>query len=137
MWQGIYKRWNPIPKLEGVRLYCAAVHDDREGFRIWLDGEPTAFLGIVVIRFENVLLYTNSDEGKRLNGIENISKVQFPHGFWKVENSSLIKEFHRQSENVYESDEIIHYAFLTCDNCIDVLSWSNPAFEYDVESLPQ
>ena len=28
MFIGRYIRWNPIPLLEGKRMYCEAVHDD-------------------------------------------------------------------------------------------------------------
>ena len=135
MWKGIYKRWNPIPQLEGVRLYCEAVHDDREGFRLWFDGEPSAFLGMIIIRFEERLLYTNSDEGSRLEGIGNFGEVQFPHTFWKVEESTLVKEFQRQSGGIYRDEEITHYAFLSCSDGIDVLSRFKPTFDYDIESL--
>ena len=135
MWKGVYKRWNPIPQLENVRLYDDAIHDDEEGFRIWFSGEPSLFLGIIIIRFEITLLYTNSPEGTRLNGIENFDEVQFPHTFWKVENSTLIEEFQRQSEGIYENDYITHYAFLSCNNGIDVLSTVEPTFNYDEESL--
>ncbi|HEY9403053.1 MAG TPA: hypothetical protein VIQ24_10190 [Pyrinomonadaceae bacterium] len=127
MWKGIYKRWNPIPRLEGLRLYCEALHDDWEGFRIWLRPEDSS-LGIIVVRFEAHLLYTNSDEMYRLAGIENKDEVQFPHAFWKVEDSSLVKEFHRQSVNIYENDPITHFAFLSCNDCVDVLSVNEPQF---------
>ena len=127
MWKGIYKRWNPIPKLEGLRLYCEALHDDWEGFRIWLRSDDSA-LGVIVIRFESRLLYTNSDEMYRLASIENNDEVQFPHAFWKVENSGLVTEFHRQSLNIYVDVPLTHFAFLSCTDCIDVLSVDEPQF---------
>lgn len=135
MWKGIYKRWNPIPQLEGARLYCEAVHDDREGFRLWFDGEPSDFPGVVVVRFEERLLYANSDEGSRTQGIENFSEMQLPHTFWKVEESALVEEFHLQSNGIYRNEEITHYAFLSCTDCIDVLSRFEPTFDYDIDDF--
>jgi hypothetical protein len=130
MWKGIYKRWNPVPQLEGLRLYSDAVHDDREGFRIWLRSEDSA-LGVIVIRFESRLLYTNSDEMYRLAGIENNDEVRFPHAFWKVEDSGLVTEFHRQSLNIHENVPLTHFAFLSCTDCIDVLSVDEPQFNLE------
>jgi hypothetical protein len=127
MFQGRYVRWNPIPKLEGQRMYCEAVHDDWEGFRIWLSPErPSRML---VVRFEHVLFYANSDEGKRLAPVENDKEMKFPHVFWKVENSALLAEFHRQSSGTSESLEITHFAFLSSSDCIDVLAVGEPHFE--------
>jgi hypothetical protein len=135
MLKGIYKRWNPVPQLEGTRLYCEAIHDDWEGFRIWLGGEPAGFLGMIIVRFDAQLLYTKSDEDSMSNIIENPDEVLFPHTFWKVEKSALVEEFQRQSGGVYTDDKITHYAFLSCNDCIDVLSISEPTFSYDAESL--
>ncbi len=135
MLKGIYKRWNPIPQLEGVPLYCEAVHDDWEGFRIWFAAENRNLGVVLIVRFDARLLYTNSDEGSMLNNIENFNEVQFPHTFWEVEKSALVEEFQRQSGGIYTDDKITHYAFLSCNDCIDVLSISEPTFSYDSESL--
>ena len=47
-------------------------------------------------------------------------------GFWKVENSALVKEFKRKGAGVGDDDDIIHYVFITCFDCIDVLSMLEP-----------
>lgn len=126
MFQGRYVRWNPLPQLEGQPMYCEAVHDDWQGFRIWLRRAPGE--GMLVVRFPYVLFYANSDEGKRLAPVENDAEMKFPHVFWKVENSSLIAEFHRQSSGTSETIPIVHYAFLTSSDCIDVLASEEPSF---------
>ena len=128
MWQGIYKRWNPISYLEGKRLYIEAVLDDCEGFRIWISSENTKLGVVAIVKFEVVQMYVNSNESYRLTEIQNSKEIEFPHTFWKVENSGLLKEFNRQSLNTYKDDEIEHYSFLSCDECIDVLSWAKPTF---------
>ncbi|HEV2800836.1 MAG TPA: hypothetical protein VGW12_10085 [Pyrinomonadaceae bacterium] len=107
-----------------------AVHDDWEGFRIWFSLENKNAGVVAIVKFESVLLYTNSDEGYRLSGIKNIEQLKFPHLFWKVEESELLKEFHRQSEQIYEGWNITHYAFLSASDCVDVLSVNEPAFTY-------
>jgi hypothetical protein len=124
MFQGRYIRWNPIPKFEGERMYCEAVHDDWEGFRIWL--RPERSDGMLIVSFRTMLFYANSDEGKRLASVENQSDLKFPHVFWKVDNSSLVREFHRQASGTAERLEVTHYAFLSCTDCIDVLATEPP-----------
>lgn len=128
MWQGTYKKWNPVPKLEGKRLYVDAVHDDWEGFRIWFSLENKNAGVVTIVRFERVLMYVNSDEMYRLSPVKNDGQIKFPHLFWKVEDSDLLKEFHWQSSQIYENDDITYYAFLSASDCIDVLSLKEPTF---------
>jgi hypothetical protein len=133
MWKGIYKKWCPMPALGDKCLYVDAVHDDWEGFRIWFSLENNNAGVVAIVKFESVLLYTNSDESYRLSGIKNSEQVKFPHLFWKVEESELLKEFHRQSEGIYEDWDITHYAFLSGSDCVDVLSQYEPTFTYLLE----
>lgn len=107
-------------------MYCEALHDDWEGFRIWLNPDPPG--AMLIVSFASVLFYANSDEGKRLATVENEKEMNFPHVFWKVDNSSLIEEFHRQSSGVAETLPIVHYAFLTSSDCVDVLAVEEPSF---------
>ncbi len=110
-------------------MYCEAVHDDWEGFRIWLALENPS--GMLVVRFDNVLFYANSDEANRLSLVENSAEMKFPHVFWKVENSALIAEFHRQSCETRQAWNIMHFAFLSANDCIDVLAVVEPEFSGD------
>jgi len=126
MWQGIYRKWNPVPHLEGKCLYVEAVHDDWEGFRIWF-GSPAAGI-VTIVRFESALLHVNSDEMYRLSEVQNSKELNFPHLFWKVEKSQLLEEFHRQSLEIYTDRDITHYAFLSASDCVDVLSETEPTF---------
>jgi hypothetical protein len=126
MFYGRYVRWNPLPALEGKRMYCEAVHDDWEGFRIWLRPEREG--AMLVVTFPSVLFYANTDEGNRLSKIANETALDFPHVFWKVEDSALIAEFHRQSCGTTEGLQITHYAFPSASDCVDVLSLEPPQF---------
>ena len=125
MWNGTYKRWNPLPRLERTRVYCEAVHDDWEGFRIWLRPEDSN-LGVTVVRFGARLFYANSDEGDRLSSVLNQEELQFPHPFWIVQDSALVSEFKRQGAGVRDGQSLVHYAFLTCNDCIDVIAIGEP-----------
>ena len=44
-----------------------------------------------------------------------------------------MKEFHRQSIGVYDFLKIEHYAFLSANDCIDVLSAFEPTFDTLIE----
>jgi len=128
MWQGVYKRWNPVTYLEGKRLFIEAVVDDSEGFRIRFSSYNTKLGIVAIVKFETVQMYVNSNESYRLSEVQNSKEIEFPHTFWKVGNSALLREFDRQSLNIYKDDGIEHYAFLSCDECVDVLSWAKPTF---------
>ncbi len=133
MWQGIYKKWNPLPVFENKCFYVEAVHDDWEGFRVWFSSENRNSGVVLIVRFDDILLYVNSNESYRLSKVGNSGEMKFPHLFWKVENSELIKEFNRQSVKIYEDLEIQHFAFLSGDDCVDVLSISEPIFDNKLE----
>jgi hypothetical protein len=127
MFYGRYIRWNPIPQLQGKRMYCEAVHDDWEGFRIWL--RPDFEGPMLIVKFSCALFYACSDERHRLAPIANDVPLNFPHAFWIVEGSALLAEFHRQSVDTLDDLKITHYAFLSASSCIDVLSIEPPGFE--------
>ena len=129
MWQGKYKKWNPIPQFENKCLYLEAVHDDCEGFRLWFSDEESKLNIVLIVKFDDVFLYTTSNESYRLSAVDSEAEMKFPHLFWKIEDSDLIKEFHRQSLKIYEDFEIQHFAFLSGEDCIDILSVSEPNFE--------
>ena len=122
MWHGIYRRWNPIPEFEGKRLYIEAVHDDWEGMRVWLKSENSED-GMIVLRFQGVEAYFSSDESNRLRPIEPEQFLNFPHAFWKVENSELFENLNSQSCGTSPTG-VQHFAILACEDCIDILAES-------------
>jgi hypothetical protein len=134
MWQGSYQRWNPVPKLEGIRMWCEAVHDDWEGFRIWFRPEDRT-LPMLVVHFGHRLLYVNSDEGDRLSRVSEPPSGG-PHVFWQVHDSSLVAEFQRQSLGIRADNVITHYAFLSSSDCVDVLSLEAPTFRLGSNVVP-
>ncbi|MCB1582552.1 MAG: hypothetical protein KDI92_05755 [Xanthomonadales bacterium] len=128
MWIGTYFKWDPIPVYAGMRFDVEAVHDDWEGFRIWFRPHNQT-KPMLIARFEDELFYASSDEGDRLSGAKNDIWDEFPHLFWKVDESELINEFVRQSKGIRDGSAIQHYCFMSCNQCVDVLSLSEPKFE--------
>ena len=133
MWHGQYQRWTPIETWSNSRVYVEAVHDDWEGFRIWLRHDDPE-KGILIVRFEAAMLYDSSGEHDRVGKIKpDQPELEFPHVFWTVADSELLTVFHRQSCGFHKDRGVVHYAFLAVDQGIDVLSKTAPTFDGDVE----
>lgn len=125
MFQGRYIRWSPLPAFDGQRMSCEALHDDWEGFRLWF---KPAIGSMLIVTFPSVLFHASSEDGARLSTIHDEVPLQLPHLFWQVEQSALVAEFHRQSLNTRTGWNITHYAFLSTNDCIDVLAAEPPVF---------
>ncbi|GBC59932.1 hypothetical protein DENIS_0874 [Desulfonema ishimotonii] len=121
--KAIYQKWEPI-RLTHKPLYCEAVYDDYEGFRILFKGEDKTS-PMLRVSFESVLTYRNIDEGDYMHTLDLIDN-ESGHPFYIVNNSSLVKWFHKESYGIHEDTIITHYAFYTSNDCIDVLSSFEP-----------
>ena len=123
----MYKKWIPI---DGIpkRLFCEAIHDDYEGFRILLRGEDNSS-SMLRITFESLLAYRNIDEGNRLKTMEQATNFG-SSSLYIVEDSTWIKWFNEESYGIHKSNKIIHYAIYTPNDCIDVLSEYEPKIEW-------
>ena len=119
------KKWVPFEDLNFDRWYCEGLHDDYEGFRVLLTGEEKPE-PIVRLLFEYVYFYQNRDEGKFLVHEPSEGNYEFPHPFYILENSKLLKRFHEESAGIYAEYPIKHYAIYTTNDCIDVLSIDAP-----------
>ena len=136
MWHGIYDRWEPLTDWSGCRVDIEAVHDDWDGFRIWIRHDD-ASKGMLIARFSRALFHCTSDEGDRISPLSPAQPaLEFPHVFWTVTDSELLALFHRHSCDVHADRELVHYSFLSCNDCVDVLSSSPPRLilGYDEES---
>jgi hypothetical protein len=74
------------------------------------------------------MLYLNTQTSNRLAPLAQSSSLAFPHTFWKVEESSLIERFKKQAVGTRDQFPIVHYAFLSATDGIDVLSTEEPTF---------
>ena len=128
MHQGRYVRWEPFPGTRG-RWYLEGLHLDREGFRLLLRDEDVT-RPMLLLAFETPLLFQVADEGFRLSGPDDDSELAFPHPFYTVERSSLVKDFHRSSAGVYRDWTIRHFAIYAADECVDVLSIKEPRVQF-------
>jgi hypothetical protein len=122
-----YEKWTPIDSIP-KRMYCEAIHDDYEGFRILLKGEDSTS-PMLRLSFDSVLLYRNMDEGTMLRTLDSIKNREI-FSLYTVHGSSLIEWFHKESYNMFSEKEIIHYSIMTPDDVIDILSENQPNVEW-------
>ena len=122
-----YQKWIPVESIP-TRMYCEAVHDDYEGFRILLKGEDPKS-PVLRVSFESVLSYRNIDEGNLLRTLDLIRDREI-HPLYTVQNSSWLKWFHEESYNIHVNSDIVHYSIMTHDDCIDILSEFEPTVEW-------
>lgn len=127
MEDNVYKKWEP---LQGIpeKLYCEAIHDDCEGFRIILQGEKTGS-GMIKILFNPAIAYRNIDESYLIKTLSRISSLE-KSSLYIVENSKWTKWFHEESYDVYDDRKIIHYSIITPGDCIDILAEYSPNVEW-------
>lgn len=123
----IFKKWEPMSCLPN-EMYLEGLHDDYEGFRLLLKGSGDKGK-ILRIAFDPSLVYRNIDEGDFLK-MANDGEGLMKWCLFTVENSTYEKWFHEQSYNIRESENIVHYAIYTPNDCIDVLSAYPPKVEW-------
>lgn len=120
-----FEKWDPITNLP-KKLYLEAVHDDYEGFRLLLKNDEDQRM--LRIAFDPVLSYRNTDEGDL---IKTINKQDL--GDWSlytVNESDYLAWFIEESHGIHDSDDIVHYAIYTPNDCLDVLSACPPKVEW-------
>ena len=130
MFRGNYKAWNPVPAIQGERLYLEAVHDDWEGFRVWFrHHEPSR--QVLIFKFETPIAHFASNESYRIAGFKPEPESD-PGNIWTVEQSELVELVRRQSAGTMSADEMTHFVLLSSEDCIDVVAATQPGITYDL-----
>jgi hypothetical protein len=123
-----YKKWIPIKDIPDT-LVLFGLHDNYEGFRILLRDEKTH--GVMRIFFDSFVSYRNTSEVYLLKTLhERKGVVKWP--LFIVENSGFLKSLHEEEDVDKQlfTEKPIHYAIITPNNCIDVISSSLPKVEW-------
>lgn len=120
-----YEIWKPSPKLPTGRLYCDAVHDDYEGFRILLRSDDQTS-GVLRVSFESAVGYQNINESFRLETLSRLGGG----GLFLVRDSSWVKWLKLESGGMLDSKQLVHYAIYTEEDCIDVVSEFPPEVDW-------
>ena len=123
-------KWSP---LEGIceKLSLEGLHDDYEGVRLLLKGESPNNR-MLRISFDPALSYRNIDEGDYMKSLHSFHGGELL-GKWTlftVENSEFLQWFTKESHETHKGENITHYAVLTIDDCVDILSAYPPKVEW-------
>jgi len=121
-----YKRWEPIGDIP-TKLYLDGLYDDWEGFRIILSHYETGRM--LRISFDPALSYRNTDEGDLLK-TEAVAEGLFKWPLYTVENSRFLEWFHKESYEIRKDDNPLHYAIVTPNDFVDIISAFPPIVEW-------
>lgn len=121
-----YEKWIPIKDIPET-LVLFGLHDNYEGFRILLrDGKSS---GVLRIRFDSFFAYRNTDAGYlTITKQERKKFVEWP--LFTIKNSRFLQWLHEENPDKQLNEKSIHYAIITPNNCIDVISSSLPKVEW-------
>ena len=121
-----YKKWNPIKDIPDT-LVLFGLHDNYEGFRILLRERKSS--GVMRIFFNSFFAYRNTDRNYLSRTmLEGKKFVKWP--LFTVKNSMFLQWFHEENPDKQFNEKPIHYAIITPNNCIDVISNSLPKVEW-------
>lgn len=120
-----WHKWIPIEDLP-KSIYLHSLTDNNNGLTLIFENEDETIK--IIVNFESsAISYRNTDETGLLSTIkhwhDNYDKYFFKWPFHKSQNSSYIRWL--EDERGY-IDEIEHYAFITPNDIIEVLSIAPP-----------
>jgi len=79
------------------------------------------------IIFHNFVSFNLTDESYRISYFDEMDPgLVSLKPFLKFKDSDLIKKFQQENLGIYKSLEITHYAIYTKNDCMDILSRSEP-----------
>jgi len=113
-----------LPRVGDVDV--EAIADTRDGFCVILRSHSGHK---VRIAFKQPLAYRNMDEGDRLRSLPMLKPTGDHLLMCFVEESEWLRWFHDESYDMHRSQDVRHYAILTPDDWIDVLSVTPPLVE--------
>lgn len=113
-----------LPRVRDVDL-VELIHD-KDGFRLTLAVGTSA--SVIRISFRCPLAYRNTDEGVRLRTLA-VLKPTGDSVLCVVDQSEWLRWFQEESYGIHDSQPIVHYAILTPDDWVDVLSATPPRVE--------
>lgn len=122
--------YQPLPTDELLprTMFCEAVHDDYEHFRVVLRG-PSPSDRVVRILFDSVIAYRNINESFRLRTLEQIRGMELPP-LVTVENSHWLAWLRHESGGVLDGVALVHYMIITPEDIIEIASEFPPRVEH-------
>ena len=123
-----YESWTPLDGIPRT-LYVQAIHDDYEGFRVILKGTfPND--RTLRIAFAAAIAYRNINESYRSRTWASQNRPAPPGGLFMVANSAWVDWLVEEAGGVLHHRTVQHYAILTGEDCIDIVTEFPPAVEW-------
>ena len=124
-----WERWTVNAEIP-AKLYLQALIDDKDGLRlVFTDAHENTYTFL----FDGLVFsYRNTDEGTLFRTLKHLYQHVDPDYFddwtlFQVTDSSYLKWFAEESENIYETVyDIQHFVFLTSHDVVEVLSTEPP-----------
>jgi hypothetical protein len=100
---------------------------DRNGtLELLLESSSNKHVRVV---FDAYLAYRKLDEGDAMLALEQLAaSAKIARTFYRVEESDFIEWFSKQSHAVRDQQKLNHYAVVTHNDVVDVISLSEPTF---------
>ncbi len=80
--------------------------------------------------FDPVIAYRNINESYRLRTWRNLSSRSIKGGLFIIEGSKWAAWLREESSGILDDANLIHYAVLTPEDCIDIISEFPPHAEW-------
>lgn len=120
----IWEKWTPREVENSSEIFSLeTLQYDQDGLDLILTSDDLTTK--LIAHFDEHLCFRVIDEGDFLR-TQNQIKTISGWTFFKVKQSSFLRWFHEESYNIRKSDDIIHYAFVTPDDIVDILSLAPP-----------
>ncbi|WP_026676220.1 hypothetical protein [Fictibacillus gelatini] len=118
-----WQKWKPLEEFPS-KLWFDYLLQNRDGLKVQFESEDER--KVEVIFGYSALTHRVTDEGDLLQTIDFWSSEYgndfFSWSLYKSSNSSFIDWFHEESCEKFEDEAIEHYAFITPNEIIEVLS---------------
>ena len=124
--------WNPATIPEG-QYELIRLEQSWDGVKLTFDDEKYR---VVVTYHDNLLSFRSCDEGDRWRTVAEVLSRNDGKFFknkllFKVENSNYKKWFQSESYDKWDESEYEHHAFVTVNDIIDVLAFSEPVVKVE------
>jgi len=114
--------WDLLPD-QPDQIYCEAIHDDHEGFRLILL-EKEGKKRLLRICYEQTLAYFRTEDGCLLDSLP--SSIRKKGCFFYATESSWLERFHTESGGIYKDLEVKHYVVSAIEASVEILSVIEP-----------
>jgi hypothetical protein len=117
-----FRLWQPKTEFEIPKeIFVESLTDNYSGLTITIQGENESSK-LITIQFNDHYGYRNFDESERLKMFADNPILTSNWGLYVAEESDLISWLVKESHEVVNPQDVLHYLIVTPNDVIDVLS---------------